>query len=44
MVKKKIVLFNLWIDNNVGYFDAIILRVKIRQEYKTHVYHINNLL
>ena len=25
MVKKKIVLFNLWIDNNVGYFDAIIL-------------------
>lgn len=25
MVRKKIVLFNLWIDNNVGYFDAIIL-------------------
>lgn len=25
MVKKKIVLFNLWIDNNSGYFDSIIL-------------------
>jgi hypothetical protein len=25
MVKKKIVLFNLWVDNNSGYFDAIII-------------------
>ena len=25
MVRKKIVLFNLWIDNNSGYFDAIVI-------------------
>lgn len=27
MVKKKIVLFNLWIDNNNGYFDGITLSI-----------------
>ena len=25
MIKKKIVLFNLWVDNNVGYSDAIVI-------------------
>ena len=40
MIKKKIVLFNLWVDNNVGYFDAIVKLINdLGKEIEVHETH-----